>query len=135
MPRKLTIEEMHQIAKDRGGRCLSTKYIDNNTKLEWSCDVAGHPQWEATPGNIKAGKWCKQCGREVGGRKQRLTIEEMQQIAKDRGGRCLSTEYVNNNTDLDWECAEEHRWKATPSNIKAGKWCRICSIMRRSKAK
>ena len=61
MPGKLTIEEMHQIAEDRGGRCLSTKYIDSQTNLKWSCDVDGHPSWKATPGNIKAGKWCKKC--------------------------------------------------------------------------
>jgi len=63
----------------------------------------------------------------------RLTIEEMHEIAKDKGGRCLSTEYVNNNTNLDWECAEEHQWKATPSNIEAGKWCQICSETTRGK--
>ena len=57
----------------------------------------GH-RWEATAGNIKAGKWCRKCsGREP------LSIEEMRQIGLARGGKCLSTEYVNNREYLDWE--------------------------------
>jgi hypothetical protein len=125
---RLTIEEMHNIAKERGGRCLSTHYVNNNTNLDWKC-AEGH-QWKATPGNIKAGKWCRTCSIKIRGEKRRLTIEEMHNIAKERGGRCLSTHYVNNNTNLDWKCAEGHQWKATPSNIKAGKWCQICGRIR-----
>jgi hypothetical protein len=128
MLNKLTIEEMHKVAKERGGRCLSTKYINNDTNLEWAC-AEGH-QWKATPGNIKAGKWCRVCSIKIRGEKRRLTIEEMHEIAKARGGKCLSTKYVNSNTNLDWKCAEGHQWKATPSNIKAGKWCHICGRIR-----
>ena len=61
----------------------------------------------------------------------KLTIEEMYEIAKARGGKCLSTKYVNSNTNLDWECAEGHQWSATPGNVKAGKWCKVCSYKKR----
>jgi len=37
-----------------------------------------------------------------------------------------SNNYINNSTRLLWECAEGHRWEATPKNIKRGPWCHIC---------
>ncbi len=63
---------------------------------------------------------------------RRLTIEEMQSIATARGGRCLSTQYVNNNTPLEWECAQGHRWFAIASNIRKGSWCPACAVQQRS---
>jgi len=81
---KLTIEEMHQIAKSRGGKCLSDKYINNATKLKWQCKK-GHV-WETIPMAVKRhkgtkGSWCPQCNGTI-----KLTIKEMRQIAKSRGG-------------------------------------------------
>ena len=38
----------------------------------------------------------------------KFTIKDMQGIAEARGGKCLSTEYVNSNTHLEWECSEGH---------------------------
>lgn len=51
--RKLSIEEMRCVAKDRGGKCLSKVYTDAHSKLEWECKH-GH-RWKATPNNIKNG--------------------------------------------------------------------------------
>tara|TARA_Y200000002_G_C22495071_1_gene584703 strand:- start:70 stop:774 length:705 start_codon:yes stop_codon:yes gene_type:complete len=126
MTAKLTITEMQEIAQSRGGKCLSSKYSNSITNLDWECSE-GH-RWSATPGNIKAGKWCKICRREEGFEKQRLSIDEMQEIAKSRGGKCLSTKYVNNKTKLFWECAEGHRWHAIPDSVKSGTWCDKCKI-------
>lgn len=59
---KLTIKEMHDIAISRGGKCLSDKYINLNTKLLWQCKC-GHI-WSAMPSNIKnRGSWCPKCKR------------------------------------------------------------------------
>ncbi len=58
---------------------------------------------------------------------RRLSIEEMQRIAAERGGRCLSETYVNTGTPLEWECAEGHRWTANANNIKRGSWCPVCA--------
>ncbi len=122
---KGTIEEMQRIAVGRGGKCLSNIYTDSSTKLLWEC-AKGH-QWEATPGSVKSGSWCQQCSYEKCGEALRLTIAEMQQIATERGGKCLSETYVNSQTKLLWQCAEGHQWSATPGNIKNGSWCSECS--------
>jgi hypothetical protein len=121
---KLTIEEMDQIARERNGLCLSIAYINNRTKLRWRC--AKGREWDAAPDMVKQGTWCKICSKKESGEKRRLKIEEMHYVAKERGGRCLSTEYINNSTKLLWECSSGHNWKANANNIKSGTWCPRC---------
>jgi len=115
-----TIEDMRHHAEGRGGRCLSENYVKKDSKLKWECS-AGHT-WMAIPGSVIRGTWCPVCGG-----KQQLTIEEMVELAESRGGRCLSTSYTNAFTHLLWECSEGHQWTATPSNVKTGHWCPLCS--------
>jgi len=122
--RRLTIEQMQAIAKERGGKCLSKKYVNDRTKLEWEC-ASGH-RWKAIPGNVRRGSWCPTCANRNSGEYHKLTIQDMQKIAKSRSGKCLSKKYVNNETNLKWECAEGHRWKARPSAVKNGSWCAKC---------
>ena len=127
MSRKLSIEEMRQIAKKWGGKCLSETYLNNHTPLLWECKI-GH-RWEATPKNINRGAWCHSCGGSM-----KLTIEEMRKLAEERGGRCLSDIYVNNRTKLVWECSEGHTWKAVPNSVKCGNWCPKCAKKRIAQA-
>lgn len=61
--------------------------------------------------------------------KTRGSIAEMQQLARERRGKCLSAAYVKSSTKLLWECAEGHRWEALPNNIKRGHWCPHCAGM------
>lgn len=123
---KGTIEEMQEIAEERGGKCLSNTYIDSQTKLLWECSE-GH-KWEAKSNDVKNdGTWCYKCYNKLRGASQRLNIEMMQEIAKQRGGKCLSSTYMNTGTKLSWECAEGHEWPATPDTIKRGSWCPECS--------
>ena len=99
-------------------------------QLRLTVDVLGRPR----VGTIAAGHWCATCADT------RLTIEEMHRTAHKNLGHCLSTEYVNSQTKLLWECSERHQWWASPNNIRMGKWCRICSqraawVQRRADAK
>jgi hypothetical protein len=123
-PAPLTIEEMQAIGAARGGRCLSTQYVNANTSLEWEC-AEGH-RWWAAPGSVKSGTWCGTCVRGPA-----LTLTDMQHVARERGGRCLSERYVNSITRLEWECAEGHRWFANAGNVRRGTWCSICGHQRR----
>lgn len=129
-----TLEEMQQIAKDRGGRCLSDQYVDSRTKLNWRCSQ-GH-RWEATPGHIKNGSWCPECSHVQRGLndKRRLSIEEMQQLAAERGGQCISQEYINSYTKLLWECELGHRWHTRPTRVKSGSWCPECAHLAKCKS-
>jgi len=119
--KKRTIVEMKEFAESRGGKCLSKKYINGKTKLRWQCDN-GHI-WEAVPNSVINGNsWCSECA----GLNKR-TIEDMQSIAKSRGGKCLSKKYVNTDTKLRWQCNKGHIWETTPyCVIRLGTWCPEC---------
>lgn len=118
--RKLTIEIMKETADRHGGRCLSSEYYNSKTNLAWECGICGYV-WEATPNNIRSGKWCSQCANNLP-----KTLKDACELAEANGGRCLSLEYVNAKSLLILECAEGHLWEAPFTNIKSGSWCKIC---------
>ena len=124
---KKTIEDCHRLAEEKNGKFLSDKYINCKNKLKWQCSE-GHI-WEAALGNIQQGYWCPKCGNISSSKKQKgYAIEDMQKLAEDRGGECLSEEYVNCGTKLKWKCLEKHIWEATPSSIlHKNTWCPYCA--------
>lgn len=114
------LTKMQTIAKQRGGKCLSTQYINSKEKLLWQCSK--RHKWEATPFSIKVRKsWCPICARN-----QPLGLENMQKLARSRSGKCLSVEYFNVKTSMLWQCKSEHIFKSTPDNIMQGRWCPFC---------
>ncbi len=124
---KLTIEEMQEIARKKGGKCLSLKYVNSHTALRWQCK-SGH-QWQATPANIKSKKsWCPYCSKHV-----KLTLEDLQQTAKNKGGECISKEYLGVNKKHRWKCKEGHEWENTPAHIRSGQWCPKCANKKKRK--
>ena len=127
--KKLTLEEMQNLAEERGGKCLSDTYVNKRTNLTWQCDQ-GHI-WEAFPGAVKNnGTWCLDCKIND----QKLTIEYARELAISRSGECLSTKYINDATHMKWKCEIGHIWKTTINNIQKGSWCRKCHL-RKIKAK
>lgn len=123
------LKEIQDIAARNGGTCLSSEYLHSHAHLRFKCNQ-GHT-WEATPTNIKRGKWCKKCGRIRGGLKKRLGIQRMREIASERGGKCLSKSYENSQKSLLWRCSKGHTWLAKPNNIITLKtWCPHCAGQR-----
>jgi nucleoside-diphosphate-sugar epimerase len=55
------------------------------------------------------------------------TIEDMRELARMRGGECLSTEVGDGRAKLRWRCAFGHEWEATPLLHKVGHWCPECA--------
>jgi len=117
---KLTLKEMKKIARSRGGKCLSKKYISSRSKLEWECKE-GH-KWFTTPSSVKHGSWCAKCYGNV-----KYDIKNIKELAKKRGGKCLSDKYDGSHSKLKWKCKEGHIWETIPNDIRQGKWCGICS--------
>ena len=65
---------MREIATQRGGKCLSDKYRNIDTKLKWECKN-GHI-WEATPNNVKNNNsWCPKC---AGAERKTLGIADIE---------------------------------------------------------
>ncbi|RIB01521.1 hypothetical protein C2G38_2230593 [Gigaspora rosea] len=116
--RTRTIKDMQILAEKREGFCISNEYINRQNPLEWQCKK-GH-KWKASPKNIIKGSWCRQC--------RCLNIDIAINIAQERGGKCLSTEYKNSNTPMLWRCIKGHEWYAPLTRIKDKKrWCAQCA--------
>ncbi|MBU4487200.1 MAG: hypothetical protein KKD38_09770 [Candidatus Delongbacteria bacterium] len=122
------LENFIMMAEKMGGQCLSTEYKNNRTVLKYKCGK-GHI-FESEARNIVRGSWCPACGAESAKRKLTGSFDEIKDIAAKRGGKCLSTEYVNNYTRLVFQCENGHVWEAEPKRIKAGHWCRKCHTMK-----
>jgi hypothetical protein len=114
----IRLHSARSIAQERGGRFLSDTLANNRDKAQWEC-AKGH-RWGASLTNVKNGTWCPRCSSRI------PTIEDMQRLASERGGTCLSPAYVNKRTPLEWRCAEHHVWRTTPGNIRYH-WCPYCS--------
>lgn len=60
---------------------------------------------------------------------EELGIEDMQQAAQYRGGKCLSSTMTKGDlyTPLEWECQFRHRFTMTPNAVlRGGHWCPEC---------
>ena len=118
----------------RGGALLSKQYINARTPLVWRCGK-GH-SWMATAGNVRsANSWCPECARLA----KKGSIEQMREMARKLGGRCLSEEYISEHVKLKWQCEKGHVFYMAPNNIRRrpdGKrkpsWCKICAKERRA---
>lgn len=118
--KRLSIEKINNEAIKRNGICLSNKYINNSTNLLFKCNKDGY-EWSADADHMLRGQWCPKCVGQI-----KHTLQDMQNIAKERGGKCLSKEYINGKTKLLWECKQNHEWYARYNDILRGRWCPIC---------
>lgn len=122
------LERLQGIARARGGKCLAAEYTLSRDYYPFEC-AKGH-RWKALGQMVMAGNWCPTCAAIA----RRLTLESMQRIARERGGECLSTEYLGTHVKLTWQCHRGHVWDATPANVKyRERWCPNCAILSRTK--
>jgi len=124
--KKHTIGDANILGRNKGGRCLSTKYINNKTNLIWECQE-GH-RWKATLKDIRVGNWCAACAGRA-----KNTIERCNEIATLSNGTCLSKSYTNAHTKMLWQCSNKHKWKATFNNIRNDRWCPKCRLKTQTK--
>jgi hypothetical protein len=114
-------ETFKDLIKNLDGECLDTEYKTRKTKMRFKCSK-GHI-FMASYVHIQQGRWCHAC------KTGRLSIVDMHELAKGYGGKCLSTEYINNRTKLQWKCKRSHVFEKTSNNIKSKKvFCHICSL-------
>ncbi|WP_052728592.1 hypothetical protein [Domibacillus tundrae] len=126
---KKTIEEMKELAIENGGRCLSIVYKNNHALLKWQCNAKGHifeSSFSSIKRAIENGGFCSKCGKTRGAAKRKLSIEELQKIAKSREGNLLSNKYINAHTLLEWQCNNGHVFRMSANSVKNDHWCRDC---------
>ena len=118
---KHSIDDCHTLAEKRGGKCLSDRYSACEDKLTWRCNE-GHI-WSVSFSVVNSGSWCKKCKDNS----LKNSIDDCQHLAELKNGKCLTAEYTNALTKMQWQCANGHKWIARYNDIKTGTWCPDCS--------
>ena len=120
------LEKCRNLAYEKGGECLSEKFEYYSKPLRFKCKD-GHI-FERVPNSLYNGTWCLKCsGREA------ITLDDCILLAKTHNGECLSTEYIDTHTLMEWKCSEGHIWKSTHCHINKGCWCPKCHHIKLSK--
>lgn len=125
-----SIEELRKIANKRGGKLLSNRYINQNTKYEFVCKY-GHP-WMATAASIKhMGSWCPKCNTGAGEVITRIILSRLfdDPFNKDRPSwlinpktnRALELDGYSERLGIAFEYQGEQHYKADGFLIKSEK--------------
>ena len=56
---KLSLDDCHKIALEKGGKCLSKIYNNKEEKINWGCKKGHH--WSSRFGSVRQGTWCPKC--------------------------------------------------------------------------
>ena len=138
MSKKLTIKMMQECAQKKRGKCLSSVYVNNQTKLKWQCEE-GHT-WLAVPTSVyNNNTWCRECrnkanknrcANQYGNFHNKKKEEEKLKniIVKYHPRGKLLSPYVNSQEKVKVKCnIKGHKpfWMK-PSHIKDRHWCSEC---------
>lgn len=100
---------------------------NSSKKIWWRC-ANGH-SWQSIISNrtrLRSG--CPECARA---KARKHTIQDMQRVAKERGGECLSTAFTSTRAKMRWRCAKDHIWEARPDHVLfKPTWCPECARIR-----
>ena len=125
---QITIDKFFDILSKKNGTLISGNVLSRRSYVCIRCE-SGH-EWKAQCRTIIRGSWCPRCGWD----KKKLSLDEsnkklqqMCELASNKGGRCLSTLYENIDTKLLWSCKFGHEWMAKPHEIKHNSWCPTCA--------
>ena len=55
----MSLLEAQTLAAARQGRCLSKVYVDEDSKLKWTCSQ--NHVWHETLKTVRQGAWCAKC--------------------------------------------------------------------------
>lgn len=128
--KRITIQNAIDLALAKNGKCLSVTYNNSTEKMLWECSFLH--QWKASYNQIQSGDWCPACYKKIRGKSRILKIDVYKNVAKNKGGECLSTNIMSCYDKLQWRCKNEHTWYARADSIKnTHKWCPVCSRQKR----
>lgn len=117
---KHTIDFCRKHAESKGGKLLSDVYVNLDTPMSWEC-AKGHTWTVAFNNILYKDRWCPDCGGSLP-----YTIQECRQIARDKSGELLSTEYPGRYIKMRWRCHLGHEWNTNLRSVLRGSWCTKC---------
>jgi hypothetical protein len=103
-------------------------YLNQRTNVRLTCkihniEVINQPQ------QFLKGIGCKICSQEaIQKSRSENTLLEIKEYLKKINGKCLTTSYINNETNLEFECEKGHKFFESWSDVKNSlRWCPKCS--------
>ena len=94
--KKITLEQINAQFKQYGIACVSNVYINSYSKLQWVCSK--NHRWQATYSIMcQRVHKCTACASFPN---KKLTLNEIQLLAKEHGGELLSKTYKGNHLTI-----------------------------------
>jgi hypothetical protein len=119
LKKRLPLQDLHELAVAREGTLITQTYVNAHGELEWECKR--EHRWKASASYVKHHSlWCPECPPID-------RLEGLQALAKRRGGKLLSAVYLHTDAHLSWQCAKNHQWNVSSTNVKRGTWCPECA--------
>lgn len=113
------LQIIKEIAESKGGKLLSTLYIDCEKNLEF-LDKAGN-YFKKPAIRIKKNEWSPfENGRVLNNPEYHLN--ELIKIAESKGGKLISTQYINGNTKLEVEDKNGMRFFMRGTDLRRNHW-------------
>lgn len=115
------MEKIREIIEERKGTLISGYYENLESTFVIRCER--EHIFETKAAYLKQKKWCRKCANLD----KEIQLEKIKEIAFNRGGKCISEQYINKDTKLSFVCVNNHEFEMTPHNVKQGQWCPKCS--------
>jgi hypothetical protein len=122
MPEKFTFEFIFEYFKSQNCELLSTKYINNRTKLNYIC-ICGN-EASINFDNFKSGSRCKNC--KPSSIRIKHTLESVSNYFKEQNCVLISEKYINNKIKLEYICICGNKASINFDNFKRGNRCGSC---------
>lgn len=118
--RDKVFEDLKKILIEKKGKFISKNFKNQTDTYKFECEKKH--RWTNRASLIIKGQWCPNCAGSA-----KLSLNDLKNVAKKRGGKLLSKKYGNIGTRYSWICKEGHKWKATAANvIHKNSWCPQC---------
>ncbi len=115
-------ERTKSYAESQNYTILSTKYENNEGKLDFLCPDGHNVSDSVLNINRREGEGmcCDECNNIA-------EIKEIKELIEIKGGILLSERYKNQDTVMNFICAEGHPVEKTKKQIQHGVWCDCCA--------
>lgn len=120
--KRLNYKDVKEYIQNYGFILLTKSYTNANQKLEIECPKKHISRIRASS-LLHGGRgvYCPQCSDT------KPKLDTLILWAKNKGGKLISTKYINKKEKLIWECGMGHRWPACWDNIyHSHSWCPNC---------
>lgn len=125
LKRRVPLAKYQQYARSKGGKCLTTKLVSLEDRVEFQCKE-GHV-WNPSRSTLNQRQWCPRCAPN-----RKITINELKEYAKSRGGECLVQVFLGPRRKVIWRCGVGHEWLASPICVLNNRsWCPECHVSSR----